>query len=329
VTYTTNVAPGTETEERTVSEWRSVGGYTHSSTVQRPNRVFNVGETLEDRSLYYTQVGPELDGTFRYGFEASSGELTVEGTSTFVIRSLTEGDGGETEELWRIEEPLGEISETVAAGQLARTDFTINVTEVLAGIEGVRDDLGASPGQTEVAVVSAVEATGTAAGDDATHEATYRLTLDPGSSTYSVGGPSGETESHTRTEAVSVERSYGPLRSALGPILIVFALVGLVGLTAARYRGDLEVRDSDRRALRFAAERREFDDWISRGSVSNAADDKSRIRIDDLEDLVDIAIDTDERVIEDVGKHRYYVLSESLCYEFEPPKEVALRHLET
>ena len=168
LTYTTNVEPGTETEERTVSEWRSVGGYTHSSTVQTENRVFDVGETLEDRSLYYTQLGPELDGQFRYGFEAPSGELTVETTTTLVTRSVSEGDGGNTEELWRIEEPLGTTTETLAPGELATTPFTVNVTEVLADIEGVREDLGASPGQTSVSIVSTVEATGTAAGADAT-----------------------------------------------------------------------------------------------------------------------------------------------------------------
>jgi hypothetical protein len=327
VTYTTNIEPGTETQERTVSEWRSVGGYTHSSTVQRPNRVFNVGETLEDRSLYYTQLGPELDGQFRYGFEAPSGELTVESTTTLVIRSVSEGEEGDTEELWRIEEPLGTTSETVAPGELATTTFTINVTEVLAEIEGVREDLGASPGETSVSVVSAVEATGSAAGGDATDEATYTLTLDPGSDTYSVSGPSGETEQHPRTETVTVERSYGPVRSALGPLLVVLSLVGLAGIAAGRYRGAFEVTDAERRTLSFAAERSEFDQWISRGAVSTAADDKPRVRIDDLEDLVDIAIDTDARVIEDVGKHRYYVLGESLCYEFEPPTEVDLRSL--
>lgn len=327
VTYTTNIEPGTETQERTVSEWRSVGGYTHSSTVQRPNRVFNVGETLEDRSLYYTQIGPELDGTFRYGFEASSGELTVEGTTTLVIRSVSESENGESQELWRIEESLGEVSETVTPGQLATTEFTINVTEVLTEIEGVRDDLGASPGETSVQVVTDIEATGAAVGDDATHQADYTLTLGPGSDTYSVSGPAGETESHPRTESVTVERTYGPLRSAVGPLLVVLALAGLAGIAAGRYRGDFDVTDAERQRLSFAAKRNEFDDWISRGSVSNAADEKPRVRIDDLEDLVDIAIDTDERVIEDIGKHRYYVLDESLCYEFEPLADVDIREM--
>jgi hypothetical protein len=327
LTYTTNVEPGTETEERTVSEWRSVGGYTHSSTVQTENRVFDVGETLEDRSLYYTQLGPELDGQFRYGFEAPSGELTVETTTTLVTRSVSEGDGGNTEELWRIEEPLGTTTETLAPGELATTPFTVNVTEVLADIEGVREDLGASPGQTSVSIVSTVEATGTAAGADATDEATYTLTLDPGSDTYSVSGQSGETDPHPRTETVTVERSYGPVRSALGPVVIVLSIVGLAGVAVGRYRGSFEVTDAERQTLSFAAQRDEFDQWISRGTVSTAADDKATVRIDNLEDLVDIAIDTDERVLEDVGKHRYYVLGESLCYEFEPPTEVDLRSL--
>ena len=41
-----------------------------------------------------------------------------------------------------------------------------------------------------------------------------------------------------------------------------------------------------------------------------------------------MAIDSNERVIEDVGRHRYYVLDELYCYEYDPPAGIDLGDLE-
>lgn len=312
--YTTHVEPGVEQQQEVQGTWETTGGYDHAATVTESTRVFPVGATLEDRSTYYTRVTPELDGTFEYRFDAADGELDVEATSQLVIRSVDESG----EVLWSVEEPLDNDSATLSPGETAAVPFTLNVSEVAGDVDEIESELGASPGETRVFVRTDVSAAGTAAGDSAQHAATYELDVTPGGATYQVSGGD-ETEQHQHVEAVTRETTYGPLRSALGPVLVLVGLTGLAGLGVARLRGYLSVSDAERTAAAFGAEREEFDDWISRGTVAPEATEGPVVEMASLEDLVDVAVDTDGRVVEDVDAGRYYVLTGASCYRYDPP----------
>lgn len=318
VIYATFVDPGTETRQEVQGVWESSAGYSHEATVVEQNRVFPVGSTLEDRSSYYTRLAPVLNGTFRYGFDANDGQLGVELNSRLVIRSVTEGG----EELWRVEEPLGNDAATLAPGETATLSFAVNVSEAASAVESIENDLGGSAGQTEVFVRTAVSADGTAAGGPAAHEDTYDLAITPGTGTYGVSAAD-ETVPHERTERVTSEVQYGPVRSALGPLALLVGLVGVAGLGVGRHRSWFEVTDDERIAATFADEREEFDDWISRGTVPETARNRPTVEIESLEDLVDVAVDANARVLEDVDDGTYYVLADDTCYAYEPPVDVA------
>lgn len=314
MTYTTHVDPEIETEQVVQGSWESTGSYDHSATVRETNRVFPTGTTLEDRSTYYTNLMPILNGTFQYQFGANSGELDVDAASRLVIQSVDE-DG---EVYWRVDEQLGNDSETLAAGDSLAISYSVNVTDVMAEIDAIEEDLGASPGETEVLIRTDVTAEGSAAGGPAEHAATYDLGLEPGSDTYTVTAED-QSESHQQSESVTRPVEYGILRSALGPLLLVLGLLGVGGLAIARYRAFFEVSETEWTGLELAAEREEFDDWISRGTASPEATDRATVDIDSLEDLVDVAVDTDSRVLEDTDADCYYVLTEGFCYRYDPP----------
>ncbi|MFT4883704.1 MAG: hypothetical protein ACI8U4_001213 [Natronomonas sp.] len=311
--YTTHVDPGTETRTEEVGAWESTAGYDHQATVTEDNRVFPVGTTLENRGIYYTTIAPELDGTFSYGF-TGGGELDVEIETTLVIRSV--GEEGET--FWEVTDSLDETSTTIGPDGTATTTFTLNVSEVRAEIDAIEEDLGASPGSAEVRVVTDVTASGTAGGDDASHDASYAMAVDPGADTYSVEAPSGETERHPHTAVVTAERDYGPLRSLGGPAVLLLSLLGLVALGAARYQGVLAVSEAERAALAAEAEREEFEEWISSGRVPESVRNRDAVAVDSLADLVDAAIDSDRRVIHDPADDTYHVIDDALRYEYVP-----------
>ena len=321
--YTTHLDPETETDQEVVGSWETTAAFSHEATVTEDNRVFPVGATLEGRSLYFTGVSPQLDGTFSYRFTAPDGELDVDTQVRLVIASV--GDG---EEYWRVEESLDEESTTLGPGEEVTTSFNVDVNEILQEIDAVQDDLGASPGSTEVRIVADVRAQGTVLGENQGTGGTYELELDPGSNTYQVENPGPQSNSNEQVETVTREVEHDLPRQLAGPLLLLIGILGVGAVAAALGRNDLEVSDHDRRLLAFAKKRDEFDDWISRGSVTDAIYGKQMIHIEELEDLVDVAIDTDERVIEDVGRRRYYVLDESYCYEYEPPPGIDLADLE-
>lgn len=317
VVFTTNVDPGTTTEPVVQSSWQSTGGYDHEATVTEGNRVFPVGTTHEGRSTYYTRLSPELDGSFRYRFSGGDGSLDVAATTVLVMRSV--GEGGE--EFWRVEEPLAERTATLESGETLAVPFTVNVSSVLAELDAIESDLGASPGDTEVFVRTAVDANGTVAGESAEDAGQYDLQLDPGGDTYGVTG-TGETRQHERTEPVTRAVQHSSVRSALGPLLLLFGLVSTGVLVAARADDRLEVPEGERAAAAFERERDEFDDWISRGSVSTDVTERDAVEIETLEELADVAIDVDSRVVEDVEDGTFYVLTDDVRYEYAPPPSV-------
>lgn len=311
--YTTHIEPGTETQPEVQSSWESSAGYTHSATVTEPNRVFPIGDTLENRSLYYAGITPELDGTFEYHFAATGGQLEVDADHELVLQSVDE-DGNQ---FWRVTEPLDSQSTTLQPGDSLTTEFTLNATEIALEIEGIEEELGASPGETQAFVRTDIDAEGTAAGNPAEHAESYRLTLSPGAATYEVEADEA-TEQHEHVEPVTREIEHGIVRMAAGPALVLLGLLGLVGLGVGRRRDAFELSAAERAAMELASEREEFDDWISTGRVPEASRGREAVEISSLEDLVDTAIDSDRRVIYDPDDGVYHVIDDTQRYVYSP-----------
>lgn len=311
--YTTHIEPGTETQQEVQSSWESSAGYAHSATVTEPNRVFPIGDTLEDRSLYYAGITPELDGAFEYHFAATGGQLEVDADHELVIQSINE----EEDPFWRVTEPLDSQSTTLQPGDSLTTEFTLNATEIALEIEDIEEELGASPGETQAFVRTDIDAEGTAAGNPAEHTESYRLTLLPGTATYEVEADEA-TEQHEHVEPVTSEIEHGIVRMAAGPALVLVGLLGLFGLGVGRHREAFELSAAERAAMELASEREEFNDWISTGRVPEAARGREAVEISSLEDLVDTAIDSDRRVIYDSNDGVYHVIDETQRYEYRP-----------
>lgn len=316
--YTTHVDPGVERQEEVQGSWETTASYEHGATVVEENRVFPVGSRMENRSTYYTRLAPELDSTFAYRFDADAGELDVDVSSRLVVRSVGEDD----EVLWRVTEPLDNGSATLTPGDTITVTFSVNVSELQATIDDIESDLGASPGETQVFVRTSVDASGTAAGDRAEHAATHDLAIDPGSDTYRVSADRG-TEQHRQVEVVASEVEYGLLRKVLGPLLVLLGLIGLASLGVARQQRYVPVTDTERSAVALKEQRDQFDDWISRGRVPAEAKQRPTVEMDSLEDLVDVAVDTEGRVIEDVDAACYYVFTETNGYRYDPPCDLS------
>ena len=92
----------------------------------------------------------------------------------------------------------------------------------------------------------------------------------------------------------------------------------MVGLATAKRSGRSEVQSDSEQSLEFERHRRAYDDWISREAITPRQREPT-VAIETLEDLVDIAIDGDSRVIEDVESNDYYVLTSNVVYAFRAP----------
>jgi len=260
--YTTHVDPGTETREQTVSSFTVETAYNHSAEVTEPNSVFTTGTVLDGRSTYFTRVAPVLDVDVETTYSAASAsDVDVQFDSVLVIRNVGE-EGGPV--YWSEQEELA--SETVSdvePGETAAVAFALNSSEVDATAAAIEEELGASPGETEAFILTDVSVEGTINGESTSYARTIEMGLDHGGDTYTVSDPGVQSDTSERTETVTVERSYGPLRSVGGPFLLVIGLLGSGGLAYARREHELALTPAERDYLSYSDDRSEFAEWIT------------------------------------------------------------------
>jgi len=324
LTYGTHIDPGVETETIEESSWSSSGQYSHQARVTMNTPVFDRGDVLRDRPSYFNSVTPILNGTLRYAYEATEGgELRVEAEHALVLRSVSDADGEESVEYWRIEEPLGSATaESVGPADTVRAPFRLNVTATGLRLDAIEEDLGGTPGQTEILVQSDVTITGTRNGANVDRTRTYEMRIDPEGNVYSVEGDEAQTDSGSQTRDVSVEATYGPVRGIGAPLLVLVSLIGCLGLAVGRWQGIVDVTETEREWLEYAASSREYEEWISRGRIPDEALAGPRISVETLDGLVDVAIDSNRRVLEDRDRGVCVALVDGLAYTYNVPPAV-------
>jgi predicted flap endonuclease-1-like 5' DNA nuclease len=315
--------PNTTTETSEVTVWAPNGTFTHGSTVtdneSKLAGVFDPGQSVENRSVYYTNIMPELSGEFAFQYAAESGELNATIERTLVIRSVGQSRDEGQVEYWRQTESLGSGSATLSPGEGASVPYDLNVSGAIARADRVHERLG-DPGQTRVSVNVTVALSGTAGGQEVDRTLEYALPLAVEGSVYRVGSVA-QVEPVTRTERVTVTSEPGPLGAIGGPVLLGLALLGLAGLVYARSEDRLALTEAEREWLAYRDDRSDFDDWISTIRLPEDARSLPVAEADTLADLVDFAIDTDNSVLEQPGGGAYHVVHDGYRYTFEAPPD--------
>ena len=321
ITYDSHVN-GAETvvEQQTVGTWTVESEFEHGATVSRDTEVFSAGEELSNRSLYFTTASPELDGTYTVSHDNTDGNAAVTSTNlSLVIRAVEERNGNQVVH-WQTRDSLDTLDAVkVKDGETAATTVSVDIPTILNRTETIQNDLGAAPGQTEVLLVADTTIESSVDGEAFTDTRTDRIEIVPGQRVYRVSTTTAGASSYDATEQVT--RTIEPTRLELygGPVLCVIGLLCMAFLGTARWRGWLAVSDRERARNEFERARDDFDEWISTARIPDA-DDRTPVPTDSLVDLVDIAIDSDKRVLEDGD--RYAVLVDSEIYTYTAPPAV-------
>ena len=320
-TYGAYASTEYESEEVVVSSLNESTDFEHSALVRNGSTIWTEGETVRDRPLYYMRLMPILDANYTYAYDLSDAEgekrdVTARTEAQLVIRALNED--GET--LWRDARPLAsETSRSLAPGESHDVSLAVNATRVARRISQVESDLGARTGDVQVIVRTRTAVNASVAGQSLSREHTSELPLVVRPPTYRVDAEQTvATGTPLRTDTLR-EPVGAPLLTAVGaPVGLVVGLAALGLLAYASRRDLIELSEAERERCLVAERRKEFDDWITRGELPGIDQYQTVVKVSSLSGLVDLAIDTNNRVIEDDGA--FYVLRgrEDVAYVYAP-----------
>lgn len=315
--YQVNAVPEFEQEDRVVEQWRESTTYNHSAVVTNDTGVWSSGERVTDRPMYYTAVSPELDGTYSYEYSAANGSLEVTTETFLLVQGVSEGGDAV---YWEFTEPLSErTTNSLTPDGAHSTEFVLDIDALRAEIDQVEQQLQAGDGAVDVRVVSTTETDGEIEGEQVEETYDSEMPIDLGSSTYSVGELEIVDEPERSTELIETPVQPSALESIGSVIAFAIALAAAIALLVGRNANYIEITDDEKQQLRFDRDRERFDEWITTGTFPSEREYESTILVDDLTGLIDVAIDTNKRVIEDQQLGVSTVLDEEYSYIYVHP----------
>lgn len=298
-------------ETRVVTERTDVEGYQvqtdHSAVVTGNTSFWERGTTLRNRPVYLQAASPSLTLHTSASVPAER-PVSVDQRVELHYRATHE-----RRTVWRSNRTLVQRSGTTTNGTF-RTNATIDVPQVASRRQAIRSEL---PAGSEVTVTVVVRTTYESERYDGVLVANGPLRLEEG--VYSMPNPPSANRTHSRTVQRELPATSGndgggePLST--GGLVGIAAVVagGLVALgwhrspPAAFYDHELQL-------VRYS-------DWISTGEVP-ATDGARVVTLDSLEGLVDVAIDSNKRVIHDTERNVYAVIDGDAVYWFRPATDV-------
>lgn len=280
------------------------------ATVVRDSSLYQQGETLSNMPVYPRSVAPNT--TVRVTTTPPPDEvLQVEQRITLVYEART-NDG---EEFWRQTEVLQHTNASTEQGPVVS-----NATLDIAAIERHLGQLNADVGDAgDVTVHLDVEATYSTAHHDGSLSDQSELVLREGSydiDSFTLNERYGPTETELRPIPSKVVRISLPLFGSLviPHMTALFAVLGAGGLigcaVTSAFGGNFDPAEEQ-----LALQKARYDEWITSGALPSEFEGRT-ITVDSLEGLVDIAIDTSQRVIHDPPQQTYAVIGTQTTYLF-------------
>ena len=264
-----------------------------------------------DASLY--EPGQELTNMPAYFYNESPNLTIVTTISTpedidvdLSTRTTIEHEAARDEQVFWDHTSLIDESQTSTADGNTTIEATENIPEVAAVHELAQSQVG-TVGDVETRFHIEVEYES----ERYSGSLTTSSELEIGSDAYWLADDLEDSTMESTTDAEIIQQEPPMVQ------VIFFLALGIVLiLTSGAIAGTL-VRGIDAEQLRTELARDEYTEWISSGEIPTGGD-KEFVSIDSLEDLVDVAIDSNRRVIFDAEIDTYGVVEDDLIYYYSP-----------
>lgn len=291
---------------------------TTSTIVTGNSSLWDPGSVLADKPIYPIQSAPQLTIDMRTSVPPGQA-VQVNQELTLVYQASKDGTV-----FWQSERLLVSEDRTVTDGVSTAT-ATVDVRQVRDHLDEIDTEitgLGRSEAYLRLNVSYRT--------DDYSGTISKTAPLTIMQSGYWVGGSLDGTNTHQSPQTREVTQPPDTTK-ALGLGLLGFLSLG--GAGGVVYTAS---RRLDPEAIADEIDRRRYREWVSAGTLSQFVTGQD-VAMDSLKDLVDVAIDSNHRVVHDRSRELYAVVDGNTIYyydphhtgpdiEFEPEAAVPLRH---
>lgn len=291
---------------------------TTSSVVTGNTSLWDRGTTLTNKPIYPLKSAPQL--TVEVYTTVPTGEEVYVSQELTLVYQATKDDAV----FWETERPLVAEEQTVTAG-MATVSTTVDVQRVRRHLDEINAEItGLGRAQASLRLNVSYRA------NDYSGTLTKTAPMTILESGYWIGG-SLDAENTHQTPRTREQTQPPDTSKALG-----LGLLGLLSLGGAGGVVYASSRRFDPESITDELDRQRYREWVSAGQLSQFVTGQD-VSMDSLGDLVDVAIDSNHRVVHDRSRELYAVVDGNTIYyydphrtgpdiEFEPEEAVPLRH---
>ena len=290
----TVATPASETVRQPADSQTIESEVSHSAVVQSADSPWEQGTTLEDHPAYLLNASPTLDVAVRTDAPPGS---TVFHDARLQLRVVRNGDV-----VWEETRSLA-AEEVTATNGTAVSTASIDVEQLQAQRRDLQQQFaGVGTVQTRIVADARYETDSY----EGTLSANAPLTIT--NRAYWIDGDPSDSAARSRT--VTVERT-APVDWGTVALFVLLGLAAVGGAAAAAtYRVEADID-----WLQQEVHRQRYDDWISDGNLPMGVGSEY-VALDSLKDVVDVAIDTNQRVVYDDRRNVFAVISGEVVYYY-------------
>lgn len=278
------------------------------ATVEQASSLYSQGETLSDMPVYVRSYTPTV--TLSLVTTPPEGQqIQIDQRLSLVYEART--SSGEV--FWQQRQIL-QRTKTSTSGEKVVTNATLNISETSREITQLESEIG-DAGQISVYLdVESQYSTLNASGSMNRHG-----TIHIREKSYEIEHMTGKNMVGTPEKTIQLDASKAARFTLpfVGVLIIphttlIFALLGLCGVIGFGVTVVFAER-FDPEDEQMALHKARYSEWISEGTLPANLEDRT-IVMETLEDLVDIAIDSEKRIVYDSSQGKYAVVDSQIVY---------------
>lgn len=314
-TYETYTKTVYEDQEELVSSYTQYGKYAYTAPVTKTNPLYPKGTSLDmGKPAYFLAVSPTLDVSFTYSLNATdSADLSIE-RETIIVATSKEGSGENQKIVWQKEFPVEYIEVYDIKDEEEIThEFSLNISEIQSMVTGVQDQLKYSP-NTTIEIVTHINYKGEINGEETNGAKDFAVPLIINSAYYQMPEElefSENTDTYKKYR-VKKDPSLSTIKLPLSLLLLSTILVGMLIPCTRMSKVDPAYIEKQEKKHRYSP----FKEFISKGKLPENRNSLMQVEISSLQDLVDVAVDMNARVINDTGSGAYFIIHNNVLYIF-------------